>query len=30
VWHTQRHFHVGQRTQGYGRLLSELPPLSGK
>ncbi|HZL07063.1 MAG TPA: hypothetical protein VFE45_16845 [Coriobacteriia bacterium] len=30
VWHTQRHFHVGQRTQGYGRLLSELPPLAGK
>jgi len=28
VWHTQRHFHVGQRTQGFGRLLSELPPLA--
>lgn len=29
VWHTQRHFHVGQRTHGYGRLLSELPPPIG-
>ena len=27
VWHTQRHFRVGERKTGYGRLLSELPPL---
>lgn len=27
VWSTQQHFRVGQRTQGFGRLLSELPPL---
>ncbi|MQA93449.1 MAG: hypothetical protein GEV11_02000 [Streptosporangiales bacterium] len=27
VWHTQRHFRVGQRTRGFGRLLAELPPL---
>ena len=27
VWHTQRHFMVGQRTSGYGRLLTDLPPL---
>ena len=26
VWSTQQHFRVGQRTQGFGRLLSELPP----
>ena len=26
VWSTQQHFKVGQRTQGFGRLLSELPP----
>ncbi|WP_395104015.1 hypothetical protein [Actinomadura sp. SCN-SB] len=28
VWHTQRHFRVGRRTQGFGRLLAELPPLA--
>ncbi len=26
VWSTQQHFRVGQRTQGFGRLLAELPP----
>jgi maleate cis-trans isomerase len=26
VWSTQQHFRVGQRTSGFGRLLSELPP----
>ena len=30
VWHTQRHFHVGERKQGFGRLLSELPPLTDR
>lgn len=25
VWSTQKSFHVGQRTTGYGRLLAELP-----
>jgi maleate cis-trans isomerase len=25
VWSTQQHFHVRQRTQGFGRLLSEMP-----
>lgn len=29
VWHTQRHFLVGQRTPGYGQLLADLPPLAG-
>lgn len=28
VWHTQRHFLVGQRTPGFGRLLADLPPLA--
>lgn len=27
VWSTQRHFLVGERRQGFGRLLSELPPV---
>jgi maleate isomerase len=27
VWSTQRHFTVGERRQGFGRLLSELPGL---
>lgn len=27
VCRTQRHFHVGERKKGFGRLLSELPPL---
>ena len=26
VWSTQQHFLVGERRQGFGRLLSELPP----
>lgn len=25
VWSTQRHFHVGHRHRGFGRLLAELP-----
>lgn len=25
VWSTQKHFRVGQRTAGFGRLLSEMP-----
>lgn len=29
VWHTQRHFMVGERKSGFGRLLSDLPPLPG-
>ena len=29
VWSTQQHFRVGQRTQGFGRLLAELPPVVG-
>jgi len=28
VWSTQRHFHVDERTSGFGQLLSELPPLA--
>lgn len=27
VWHTQRHFMVGGRHSGFGRLLEELPPM---
>lgn len=27
VWHTQRHFKVNERKQGFGRLLSELPKI---
>jgi maleate isomerase len=27
VWHTQRHFMVGQRHNGFGRLMAELPPM---